>query len=237
VEYFYTPPDLIGGTSLRVEGDEFSHLTHVMRRGAGDEIRVVDGNGHAYDVRIESLERRCAHCTIMRRHEQLHEPACHVTVASALLKNGSSFDFLVEKCTEVGVSAFVPLLTERTIPRHAKTERWQKIALAAMKQCGRSVLPGVTAPSKFQDYLARVPAGSLRLILHEKESGPALGGYFAGGTGPAHVNLCVGPEGGFSDAEITLAVAAGWEPAYLGPRRLRAETAAIVAAVLVLLHP
>lgn len=237
MEYFFAPPELIGATTLRVEGEEYAHLTHVMRRGPGDMVRVVDGEGRAYDVRIESLERRSARCAILRRHDRLHEPACFVTVAPALLKSGSAFDFLVEKCTEVGVSAFEPLFTERSIPRHGKPERWRKIALAAMKQCGRSVLPGVREPAPLSEYLARGGGDSLRLILHEKGGTPMLQEYLGGPARPARVDLCVGPEGGFSDAEIALAVAAGWQPAHLGPRRLRAETAGIAAATLLLLHP
>lgn len=237
MEYFFAPVELIGATTLRVEGEEYAHLTHVMRRGAGDIIRVVDGEGHAYDVRIESLERRSARCAILQRHDRLHEPACRVTVAPALLKSGSAFDFLIEKCTEIGVSAFAPLLTERSIPRHGKPERWRKIALAAMKQCGRSVLPGVREPATFPEYLARGGEDSLRLILHEKGGTPVIQECLAGPVRPARVDLCVGPEGGFSDAEVALAVSAGWQPVYLGPRRLRAETAGVVAAALVLLHP
>lgn len=237
MEYFFTPPELIGPTTLRIEGEEFAHLTHVMRRGPGDTIRVVDGQGHAYDVSIDGVERRSARCAILARHDNLHEPACRLTVAAALLKSGSAYDYLVEKCTEIGAASFVPLLTERTIPRHAKIDRWRKIALAAMKQCGRSVLPQVAEPVPLRELLGRGTGGSAALFLHEKEGSPPLEESFPGGVRPARVTLCVGPEGGFSDAEAALAAAAGWQRACLGHRRLRAETAAVAASALVLLHP
>jgi 16S rRNA (uracil1498-N3)-methyltransferase len=234
MEYFYTPPNLVAAESLTIEEDEFSHLTHVMRKNKGDSIRVVDGAGQAYEVTIESFSKRSAHCVITQRLGTIHEPDVRMTLAAAVLKNGSNYDFLVEKCTELGVSEFVPLITERTIPRHARIDRWQKLALAAMKQCGRCILPRVHPPMSFTDYVARTPADALRLIPHEKIAEPSLLKMLE--RRKDRVEVCIGPEGGFTDGEILEAVSAGWHPVGLGQRRLRAETAGITAAALVLLH-
>ena len=133
MEYFFTPPELISGRTLTIEGDEFSHLTHVMRKKSGDIVRVADGAGTAYEVTITDIRKRLALCAITGTFQRLNEPEIDVTAGVAILKNSSKFDFIVEKLTELGVNTIVPFTTERTIPRHAKSDRWRKLALAAMK--------------------------------------------------------------------------------------------------------
>ncbi len=235
MEYFYSPPESFQGNDIRIEGEELAHLSHVMRRKEGDTIRVVDGVGHAFEARIVDIDRRTARCAITARLGRLNEPLQAVTIAAAVLKSGAAYDFLIEKCTELGVSAFVPLLTERTIPGKAKRNRWQKLALAAMKQCGRSVLPSVAELTPLEDFFQEQFPSTACLIPHETVRSPEIAELMPL-TAP-RVAICIGPEGGFSDAEVTLAASAGWTPVSLGPRRLRAETAAVVAATLVLLHP
>ncbi len=234
MESFYVPPDRISRDGCLVEGEEFSHLTHVMRRRVGDAIRIVDGAGTAYDAVIEEIGGKQARCRITARRERPGEPAIHLTLGVAILKNGANFDFLVEKTTELGVSAIVPLLTERTIPRHARPERWHKIALAAMKQSGRSVLPQVGELQTLDRFLATSAAAGVRLLPHEKTGRPSLREALPGGT--RSVVAAVGPEGGFSESEVERAVSAGFFPVSLGPRRLRSETAALMTVGLVLLE-
>jgi len=233
MDYFYTTPQHISRQELTIDGEEFIHLTHVMRREVGDEVRVVDGQGSAYDVRIAEISKRTARCVISAHHRQLNEPGTHVTLAVAILKNASRFDFLVEKTTEIGVSAIVPLLTERTIPRHARTDRWQKLAIAAMKQSGRCVLPVVKELTSFPDFVRSLKPDPLKLLLHEK-SGTSLISVKPKNSDDSGVIVCIGPEGGFTDEEIALASSSGFKPVGLGPRRLRTETAAVAAAGLVL---
>ncbi|HTO94413.1 MAG TPA: 16S rRNA (uracil(1498)-N(3))-methyltransferase [Bacteroidota bacterium] len=230
MEYFYAPPPAITPPTLTIAGEEFSHLTHVMRMREGDVLRVVDGAGHAYDAVIASIGRHEAACRITAAHDRLHEPARNVTLGAGLLKNPSRFDYLVEKAVEIGVARIVPLLTERTIPRQGKRERWQKLCVAAMKQSGRCVLPRVDDPLPFGKFIAgcTVP---VKLIPHQDAAEP-LGAAAPGGAEAAA--LCIGPEGGFSDAEIDAARAAGFRPVSLGERRLRAETAALVACAMLI---
>jgi 16S rRNA (uracil1498-N3)-methyltransferase len=234
MEYFYVPADHIVRTECILEGEEFAHLTHVMRRSVGDVICLVDGAGTGYDVVIEEISRRQARCRILAKKERMHEPSIHLTLGAAVLKNGANFDFLVEKATELGASALVPLLTERTLPHHARTERWQKIALAAMKQSGRSVLPRVSEPERLDVFLKKNAGAEIRLLPHEKTVRPHLQDIIP--VKEASVALAIGPEGGFSEEEVELAVAAGFIPVSLGPRRLRAETAALVTVGLLLLQ-
>lgn len=233
MEYFYTPPHLITSHELTIDGDEFNHLTHVMRKRQGDNIRVVNGTGAAFDVTIVEVSKRIARCKILLAHTKLNEPGINVTVGVAILKNAAKLDFLVEKVTELGVNVIVPLLTERTIPRHAKADRLQKLALAAMKQSGRCVLPAVQSLMSFADFVQSSMQGSLRIIPHEQIESPPLAQLARAEMFQSAV-LCIGPEGGFTDAEIALAKRAGFQPVSLGPRRLRSETAAIVAAGIIL---
>jgi 16S rRNA (uracil1498-N3)-methyltransferase len=232
MDCFYTRPDKITKDYLVVDGEEFAHLTHVMRRNVGDSIMVVDGAGTAYDVKIDEMGNRMARCAITARHRMLHEPSVTVTLGAAILKNSSNFDFLVEKTTELGVSAIVPLRTERSIPRHAKVGRLQKIALAAMKQSGRCVLPKVCELTDFTDFL-RTQVAELNIIPHERTQSPTMKEILAGKSVKS-VSLCIGPEGGFSGEEIEAAMKKGYMPVSLSARRLRTETAAIIATALAL---
>lgn len=228
MEYFYTPPHFINRDQLTVEGEEFAHLTHVMRKKIGDAITVVDGKGHAYTTTIVAISNRSALCTIGAHHNRLHEADVDVTIAVGLLKNASKYDFLVEKVTEIGVNSIVPLLTERTIPRHARTDRWQKLALAAMKQSGRCTLPAVYPVISFLDFLAKRSDADLKLLPTEATGMPPI--HQAVAHRPLRsVLLCIGPEGGFTDGEVGLAREHGFLPVSLGTRRLRTETAAIVS--------
>ena len=229
MDYFYTLPENISTDSVLIGGDEFSHLTHVMRKNVGDEIRVVDGLGMAYDVLLTELKKKTAHGTITKRYLNHNEPLIAVTLAVGILKNPSRFDFLVEKVTELGVREIIPLRTERTIPSHAKTDRWQKLALAAMKQSGRAYLPHVRELVWLEDVLSASTAFNIRLIAHEQ---PINNVPSVEQKKRQSILLLVGPEGGFSNEEVEKCVTAGCTPLYLGERRLRTETAAVVGVGL-----
>ncbi len=234
MDYFYCPPDHISGTRFTIDDEEFSHLVHVMRKQEGDEIRIVDGKGTAYDARLEEIKKKIAVGTIARTYPHHNEPALKLTVAVGVLKNPSKFDFLVEKITELGVREIIPMVTERTIPSHAKIDRWQKLALAAMKQSGRAFLPEVREMQSLTDVLSHHSSHSMKLIAHEKR----IEGFHLKKK-PSDVRsmiVLVGPEGGFSEDEMYQAVAAGFVPWYLGERRMRTETAAVVISAMALLE-
>ena len=236
MDYFYCPREHIRGTTFLIDGEEFSHLVHVMRKKAGDEIRIVDGEGSAFDARIEEMKKKTASGKILRSLVQHNEPALEVTLAVGVLKNPSKFDFLVEKTTELGVRRIIPLMTERTIPSHAKIDRWQKLALAAMKQCGRSFLPIVQPLTTLDELLESAAPVDLKIIAHEKiemsEQLPVIVTEQV-----RSMMLLVGPEGGFSESEVEQCREAGFQSMNLGNRRLRTETAAIVVTTLALIAP
>ena len=234
MDYFYCSPDKIVKDSALIDGEEFAHLVHVMRKKEGDEIRVVDGLGTAYDVRLADVKNKRALGLITTTQQHHHEPSTAVTLAVAILKNPSKYDFLVEKVTELGVREIVPLKTERTIPDHAKVDRWQKLALAAMKQTGRAYLPQVRELISLDGLLAAERPFDLKVIAHQE--GKGLTRYEKTFL-PRYKStiVLIGPEGGFSDDEVRRCVAAGYIPVSLGERRLRTETAAIVMSALAIL--
>jgi 16S rRNA (uracil1498-N3)-methyltransferase len=230
MDYFYTAPAQISGDIVEIDGDEFKHLAQVMRKKSGDTIRVVDGKGNAYDVVLEELNKKSAHGRVTAHYKNHNEDVYRVTLAVGLLKNPSKFDFLVEKSVELGVHEIIPLKTSRVIAGHAKAERWQHLALAAMKQCGRSYLPIVRELQNFETLVKSSGVYDRNLICHETKLDISVLPEKKGMAGTTL--LCIGPEGGFTPEEISLATSHGFTPLYLGPRRLRTETAAIAALAM-----
>lgn len=230
LEFYHVPPARISGTEANIEGDEFAHLTHVMRHTEGDTIGIVNGAGTAYLATITSIRTHVALCALVATYPGLRESHRRLTLAVGMLKNPSRFETMVEKATELGVRRIIPLLSTRTIPRHAKGDRWQAIALAAMKQCGRCILPEIAPPTGFRDVL--VTAGGLKILFHEQATMPME--QCLGETASADIVVCIGPEGGFTEAEVASAGEMGWQVVSLGDRRLRSETAAIAAAARLL---
>jgi 16S rRNA (uracil1498-N3)-methyltransferase len=232
MDYFYSPPKNITNDIVIIDDDEFNHLVHVMRKKEGDTVRIVDGVGNAYDVTLLTLKKKTAIGKIYNTYSKHNEPTIEVSLAAGVLKNPSRFDFLVEKATELGVKEIIPLKTERTIPSHAKTERWQKLALAAMKQSCRSYLPLVHPLTPLSSVLHACSTYKIVLIAHKNDEQTTV--PIRNSISDGRVLLLVGPEGGFSDEEFAHARVAGCIPLSLGIRRLRTETAAIVALSLVM---
>ncbi|TAK53016.1 MAG: 16S rRNA (uracil(1498)-N(3))-methyltransferase [Bacteroidetes bacterium] len=231
LDYFYCPPENIKDDQVVVEGEEFAHLTHVMRKREGDMIRVVNGKGIAYDVELVSLKKKAAEGKIRESYVHHNEARQQITVAVGLLKNPHRFDFLIEKVTELGVTTIIPLTTSRTIPSHTKIERWQKLALSAMKQSCRSFLPAISEAMALEELLRTSERYSRKILFHEK----AEHDFTKEPNAADSTLLLIGPEGGFSDEEVDLCVQKGFLACSLGERRLRTETAAIVGAAMAML--
>lgn len=233
MDNFYCPPDKISAGSVLIEGEEFSHLVHVMRKKTGDVIGVVDGEGTFHEVTLDEIRKKQARGKITATSRSHLEPAVRLTLAVGILKNPSRFDFLVEKVTELGVKEIIPLETDRTIPSHAKTDRWQKLALAAMKQCGRAYLPRVRELTPLERVYDDLDKFDRKLVAHEQvESSASL--RTVAGDPRGSMLVLVGPEGGFSEEEVQTCILKGCTAFSLGQRRLRTETAAITIAAQIL---
>jgi 16S rRNA (uracil1498-N3)-methyltransferase len=232
-ERCYCPEPPIAGR-LVLTGDEAHHLARVRRVGAGTLVEVFDGvNPMAWPARVVASSPREVELEIDGEPIVGREPAVALTLAVALPK-GDRVDWLVEKAVEVGVSRLVPLRTERSVvdPRDAKLDRLRRRVVEASKQCGRNRLMEVAAPIAWDAFRGGVAGGAARLIAHPAGVEP---GAWPSLERDRSRLLAVGPEGGWSDAEVEAAVDDGWTPVGLGPILMRIETAALVGAALVLL--
>jgi len=238
-ELFYVSPEDVFQDTLRLQRQEVHHLVNVRRKKKGDFFIAVDGRGTGYDCEIESIDKNTLTAKILKKHRFYGEPLFKLTLALAIHKK-SRFEWVIEKATEVGVTGLIPILTKRTARNEQtlKPQRCERIALAAMKQSCRSFLPTITPAKNFESLCEDSSNFHIKLIAHEKETGKNLNDILQleekvlkrikSGI------VCIGPEGGFTNDEIDLANSYGFSTFGLGPRRLRTETAALVAASLVL---
>ena len=232
---FYIPPDHIQGNLVELPEEEERHAVQVLRHRKGDEIVAVDGEGGWYRVRLTGVRKKRAQGEVIEQKRDVGEPAYHLTIGMALLKNQNRFDVFVEKASELGVARIVPLLTERTEKQSLREKRVRKLLVASMKQCGRSRLVDIAPVETFDELISNASA-SLKLIAHEKASiDKPLLQEIKHSPRSSEVIILIGPEGGFSEEEVGRAVEVGFQMASLGPRRLRAETAAIVASTGVMI--
>lgn len=220
---FYTNSPLALGPAV-LQGPEAHHLAVVCRFREGDPVILFNGDGREYHAEILSVDRKSVALQVHEVLAPARELPFRLEVAAPMPK-GDRGDFLIEKLTELGVTDFTPLRTERSVvhPRETKLERLQRTVIEASKQCGRNSLMQVHDLADWPEYLTPRP-GELRLIADPlaAQSVTARGGQ--------DVRLAIGPEGGFTPGEMTLALAAGWEGVTLGPRILRIETAALALA-------
>ncbi|MFQ5676863.1 MAG: RsmE family RNA methyltransferase [bacterium] len=238
-ELFYARPEDIRPDTLSLGRDEIKHLIHVHRKRTGDSFVAIDGLGHAYGCQIESFSKTNLTARILKKTRFYGEPLFKLTLAAAVSRK-VRFEWMIEKATEIGVTAFVPLLTARTMmtKQSLQPARCKRITIAAMKQSCRSFLPEIASPRDLQTLCETTSHYSLKLIAHEKETErsfeqvmrPCLTESQNMKTGV----LCIGPEGGFTDQEIEMARSNGFSVFRLGPRRLRSETAAVLISGLIL---
>ncbi|NLW56187.1 MAG: 16S rRNA (uracil(1498)-N(3))-methyltransferase [Firmicutes bacterium] len=224
-------------------GEDAHHLARVLRMKPGDALTAADGQGRLYHLEITALAADTVSALVLGEEVDYSEPTVRITLYQSILK-GEKMDWVLQKGTEIGISAFVPYLSTRTVARpepkgyRKKQERWQKIVTAAAKQSERGLIP-VVRPITPWTELAELLAGHLTIVAWEGEQTLSLRAALAeqASTGPpAELSLIIGPEGGLAAAEVEQLVAWGAVPVSLGPRILRAETAGPVAAALVLYH-
>lgn len=210
--------------------DESHHVARVLRLKTGDGLAVFDGQGGEWDATIEEASRDRVVVTIGAARDGEVEPKIRVTLFQAIVRP-EKVEWVIEKGTEIGVAAFRLVAAERgdvPPPSPARLSRYGRIVLEACKQSGRRRVPSLAVGE-----LPAQPPETLAIVLSPAPGTEPLGAVL---NGPAagEVWLAVGPEGGFTDAEIASLVASGWKCASLGPRTLRTETAGCIAAAIVL---
>lgn len=248
---FTITPDRIADGRVAFDRGESRHLSRVLRLRSGDTVLATDGAGREYTVRLETVGDQ-ATGTVLSVAARTSESPVRITLVQSVPK-GDKMEAIVRATTELGVTHIVPVLATRTVVTleagrwRDRARRWQRVASEAAKQCGRAVIPTVSAPRPLAEILVRDDPAELQLCLWEGAAttagavaGPerASGRTLAASLPPslpagAHIRLLVGPEGGFSGDEVEGARAHGWTIVGVGPRILRTETAgpAIIAVL------
>ena len=245
---FFLPLDTPAESDeFHLRGPEAFHLVKVLRVQPGHSVSLFDGKGGSYEGVVDAIHDDGSVSGKIVSRRQKAQSTVTVNLYQGLLK-ASHWDYVLEKGTELGAGSFTPVLTPRTVVllreerAKAKQERWARIIMAAVKQCKRSDLPELREPAEFRDAIkaATSRSGEVTAVAWEglcgsgakAGLGPAL--RAAAESGPkVAVNLFIGPEGGFSDEEVELARTLGAVVFGLGPRILRAETAALAALAAV----
>ncbi|MCC7164593.1 MAG: 16S rRNA (uracil(1498)-N(3))-methyltransferase [Anaerolineae bacterium] len=228
---FFVSPESIHGRTVHFSPTQTHQLRNVLRLGAWDEIVVLDNTGVEYRVRLSPFTRDPIRGEIIAQHLSAGEPRTRLVLYQALLK-ADKFEWVLQKGTELGVAAFVPVVTERSVRDVGKNKfaRWTQIVTEAAEQSGRGKLPVLASHQTMQTALASAQAeGGLILLPWEAETANDLATALRDPPLPT-VHLFIGPEGGLSEREVELARAHHAEIISLGPRILRAETAGLVAA-------
>lgn len=207
------------GDRAIVRGSDASHLARSLRARPGEEIQVVDADGFLLTVLVENVSSSLVAGRILAQEDHRPEPVRHVIVGVAQLP-AASLDVVLSRCTEVGAFGFQIIQADRSIARGAKQERWQSICREAAMLAGRLRVPAVAGPSKLEDVLRERPNS----VMLARGASAALSEM----PRDEEVTLLIGPEGGWTERELAIVP----NHASLGPRNLRADTAAIVATAI-----
>jgi 16S rRNA (uracil1498-N3)-methyltransferase len=241
---FYAQPERIDGSIATLSADETHHLMHVLRMTPGDAAFVFDGCGNEYPCSLRGFSDNHAQLEIDGSPlDNIVESSLDLTLAQALAK-GEKFDFIIQKATELGVSKIAPLVTryadvrldENQTPR--RIERWKRISLEALKQCGRRKLVEITAPCTVPAFVGAANRSPIQdsphvSLLFSERGGVALTEALTEVSKSSQLTALIGPEGGWSDDELEILNESGCRSVTLGPRVLRTETAAIAALTLI----
>ncbi len=212
---------------VRLDGPEAHHLIHVLRSVVGDTVTLFDGAGCEARAEVTCIKGCAVDLAILELSANSTELEFDLVLAAAVPK-GDRFGWLIEKATELGVGRFVPLITSRSVvfPGDGKLDKMRRTIVEASKQCRRTRLMELSAPVEWSDFVAREFPVSSAWVAHPSSPGLEIPRDLP--SNPTVVS--VGPEGGFTDAELELATLAGAKLISLGPRMLRIETAALALA-------
>lgn len=236
MQHFFLTPDAFRGSEVIFPPEIARQIVHVLRAKPGEHVIVRDGSGRQMEVALV-IDGRLVSGNVVTSQIIDREPALKLHLFFALSQR-DRVEMILQKCTEVGVAAFTPLITSRTLVQDKSTvakkkDRWQAIIREAAEQSERNCLPVLHGALSFSEALHTPQENILKILAWEQEQSLTIRAVMAAHTA-AQVALMIGPEGGFSEEEARLARIGGWQPVTLGRRILRMETAAIVASALIL---
>ncbi|MBO8168819.1 MAG: 16S rRNA (uracil(1498)-N(3))-methyltransferase [Thermoanaerobacteraceae bacterium] len=235
---FFVPEVGKIGARIRIAGEEAHHLVNVLRLETGDLVAIADSSGKRFLAALEEMTREEV-TAYLERELPSGEPPLKLTLLQGVAK-GDKFDFIIQKTTELGISAIIPVQAQRSVakikPERAakRLQRWQRIAKEAAKQCGRARVPEIEEPATLERALQSLPGDTSIMIPWEDEKTVSIGEALRKHDFSRNIALVIGPEGGLTAEEVALAVSFGAIPVSLGQRILRTETAAIAAVAIVM---
>lgn len=234
---FYSPPETRRGDSILVCGDEAHHIYRVLRKRRGERIVVVDGEGNEFKCVIDKCGPESIEVKVLSMRRKPKEPVVKATLACAVTK-GERMDLLIEKATELGVYRIIPILTERSAVSSVGKERfarWKRLAVSAVKQSERSFLPRIEEMETLAELEEDLTSYAWGVVGWELSRRRLVESMFP--SEPTNdLVVIVGPEGGLTEQEIERLGKKGIVDVWLGERKLRSETAAIVLLSLILNH-
>lgn len=225
----------VPGEKVTLDRQESHHLATVLRGGRQNEVILTDGRGHRFEAKVISRDRHRVELEVVSVQREANEFRAPVLVLALSLIKAKRFEWALEKAVELGVHRVVPLIAEHSAvdAGQGKVQRWQTIMKSAIKQCGRSYLPSIQPPVRFSDFLADPPSGLVFFGAIAEEIGPGQGPppldrwlKTPPAERPDSLTVMIGPEGGWSTAEVAQMLKKDLQPISLGPHILRAETAA-----------
>ncbi len=234
---FFISPEQIQQNPPLITGQDAHHIRKVLRLRTGDAVIVFDGTGAEYEARIDAIAEDNIQIRLIRPIPEHAESGIRLTLAQGYLKD-KKMDLLVRMLTELGVTRLLPFIAGRSVavPDEKRSlnrqQRWQKISQEAVKQCRRGTMMTIAPTTGFDLALAESLNHDLKLIFWEGQGGNSLTDLVRHQK-PGAVFVLVGPEGGFEDQEYEAARQNGFHAIHMGPRILRAETAALAACTMV----
>ncbi len=240
MNHFFIPPSAITSQRVNFPTETARQMARVLRLKPGEHVLALDNSGYEVEVSLDEITPQQASGSIIHRQLAAGEPRTRLTLYLALTQR-EKFEWMLQKCTEIGGAAFVPVIMARSLAQGQseaghKLERWQKIVQEAAEQSGRGLIPTIQPPIKFAAALQNMPQQDACLLAWEDEHTLTLSAALSNlAVKPsAQVTVIIGPEGGITTDEAAQAKQAGFQLVTLGARILRMETAAIAAAVLTL---
>lgn len=230
---FYIKNNQLNGEKAVVLGEDVKHIKDVLRYNIGDEISLCDEEGYKYNGEILSFSKDSVEVNILEKLETTSESKLNITLYQGLPK-ADKLEFIIQKCTELGVNEVVPVITDRVIVKldekstPKKVERWNKIALEAAKQSGRQKVPVVQNPIKLKNSIENISKYDIVILPYECEKEVTLKKILKSlDKGLKNIAIVIGPEGGFSEEDLKVLDLPNVKKVTLGPRILRTETAGL----------
>ena len=238
MQTFYVPPPQIHADVATITGSEQHHLRNVLRITPGETIRIIDGHGNVYTAEVSDIgANRFSRDAQILSHKFHAQVPPSLTLFQGIPKN-DKMELILQKTTEIGVTQIVPIHSAHALqkPSQNRYERWHRVIISATKQCKRTWLPELSRPQMFEASLAQLEKFSCCLFLNpcteQESSAQHIKAVLQQSSQPTSIALFVGPEGGFSNQEVTAAIESGCIPVTIGANILRTETAAIVAVAI-----